>query len=177
MFGVLGLVARASGLCECLHRPEARATSKTPIFNTTAIPRGLEPPLFSVTGRRPLHWPAGPFTISRWGRNRTPQDKPSVLETERVPRRNPHLCFSTPCGSRTRPKRLERPPTSPEVERGIYPSPGRLKTRTGRGSLVPPAGAVAITWLARGHPLVSLVPLMPASSSTRAAVSRSRPNA
>ncbi len=27
--------------------------------------------------------------------------------------------FSTPCGSRTRPKRLERPPTSPEVERGV----------------------------------------------------------
>lgn len=25
-----------------------------------AVPRGFEPPLFSLTGRRPLHWPAEP---------------------------------------------------------------------------------------------------------------------
>lgn len=77
--------------------------------------------------KRPLYrlsfWTVSHFT-SRWRRNRTPQDEPSVLETECAPRRIHHLCFtnfvSTPCGSRTRPRRLERPPTSPEVERGIF---------------------------------------------------------
>jgi hypothetical protein len=60
---------------------------------------------------------------------------------------------STPCGSRTRPKRLERPPTSPEVERGT--APRTQKKEAGRGSLLPPAGADAITWRAGGYPLVS----------------------
>jgi hypothetical protein len=52
---------------------------------------------------------------------------------------------STPCGSRTRPKRLERPPTSPEVERGLSSrhSPGKSEPAGGR--FLPPAGAVAIT--------------------------------
>lgn len=39
---------------------------------------------------------------------------------------------STPCGSRTRPKRLERPPTSPEVERGTAPRTQKKKPAGGR---------------------------------------------
>src|SRR5262249_846607 len=99
---------------------------------------------------------------SRWRRNRTPQDKPSVLETERAPRRIHHL-YS---------------PTSPVPRAGVEPDLSGLKDRrphrksngaflrqflpisdpkkrTGWGSLLPPAGAVAIRMAARGYPLVS----------------------
>ena len=102
--------------------------------------------------------------------------QPSVLETECVPRRSHHLYHrrryrfafraslasqsrpnaepSTPCGSRTRPKRLERPPTSPEVERGVsratFCRTARVsglgqKSEPAGGRFLPPAGAVAIT--------------------------------
>lgn len=58
-----------------------------------AVPRGFEPPLFSVTGRRPLHWPAGPCCQSAAGGGGIEPRRhwPSVLETECVPRRDHHL--------------------------------------------------------------------------------------
>lgn len=103
--------------------------------------QALEP----TSGTLPLN------STSRWRRNRTPQDvsrrfwRPSAFPdaiTTCIANRS-----STPCGSRTRPKRLERPPTSPEVERGTVPHrqnanrPGVASTPGRRG---------CHHWLARG---------------------------
>lgn len=141
-----------------VHLLKRQAPSQRRTHFRKAVPRGIEPPLFSLTGRRPLHWPAGPCCrapTSRWRRNRTPQARAVGFgDRVRSQTRSPPVAnrSSTPCGSRTRPKRLERPPTSPEVERGVAP---RTKKGAGRGSLLPPAGADAITWRAGGYPLVS----------------------
>lgn len=95
-------------------------------------------------------WTVHVTSTSRWRRNRTPQDGAVGFgDRVRSQTRSPPVIPSTPCGSRTRPKRLERPPTSPEVERGVpVSSAPRPQNETGRGSLVPPAGAVA-THMAR----------------------------
>jgi hypothetical protein len=87
---------------------------------------GFEPTTFPVTGERPLR--TGPQgRISCRGGNRTHDDRliravPCRLATPQSELRRvvKDRANSTPCGSRTRPGRLERPPTSPEVERGAY---------------------------------------------------------
>ena len=43
-----------------------------------------------------------------------------VLTVARLPVAPLGHAFSSPCGSRTQPARLERPMTSPEVERAVF---------------------------------------------------------
>ena len=56
---------------------------------------------------------------------------------------------STPCGSRTRPWRFERPPTSPEVERGA------LQQRSRPGVASSPGRRFFRMLALGGYPLVS----------------------
>lgn len=114
-----GIEPRSIGVA---NRPGTVPASLPP---TSAPPMGFEPTTFPVTGERPLL--AGPRgRISCRGGSRTHFDR--LIRT--APRRlaSPQFTHtsscqgstSTPCGSRTRPLRLERPPTSPEVQRGIF---------------------------------------------------------
>ena len=72
-----------------------------------------------------------------------------TCQSLRCARKHSHLPYSTPCGSRTRPRRLERPPTSPEVERGC-----RYQKRNRPGVCLTPGRRVFRDWR-RGYPLVS----------------------
>jgi hypothetical protein len=61
------------------------------------IPGGVEPPIFSVSGRRPYHWTTGPFPA----RNAERGTKNMVLQIE-VPRSAFRVSKSSPAGIRTR---------------------------------------------------------------------------
>lgn len=118
----------------------------------SAPPMGFEPTIFPVTGERPFR--TGPRgRLSCRGGTRTHGDR--LIRAVPCRLATPQCCSpgcqrpiepSTPCGSRTRPLRLERPPTSPEVQRGIRVStkanrpgvastPGRRDVRSWRKGL------------------------------------------
>lgn len=138
--------------CTCLRgRPLANVG-----HTSAAIPRGLEPPIFSVTGRRPLQLahgiecqqvaeesnPAG-RAVGFGDRARSQTRSPPVKDQHRpVPRAGvePDLCGLK--DRRPHPKSNEafRTRTEKRSRPGVASTPGR------RG---------CHCWLARGHPLVS----------------------
>ncbi len=93
---------------------------------------------------------------SRQGRNRTPRAPGHrIWKPAAFPDAIPTYETSTPCWVRTRPLRLERPPTSPEVQQGVT-DPGTNANRPGALLRAPPAGSRGHATGAEGHPLVSL---------------------